>query len=82
MQAVYKVEWTEYESGWGQRPDGTTYYKDKATMDKHLKEYAAQYLNEKVTPACYTTPDAGKLIEVDAGLFTLVHSDPKGYIWK
>lgn len=85
MFAVYQVDWTEYwteyESGWGCRPDGTTYYKDKATMDKHVKEYSDMYLNDKVTPACYTMPHDGRLVEVGAELYTIVNNDPKGYIW-
>lgn len=39
MYMAVKVHWTESESGWGQRPDGTTLHKDMGVAEKYIKEY-------------------------------------------
>lgn len=33
MFAVYTIVWTEFERGWGQRPDGISYHKSKEEAD-------------------------------------------------
>ena len=45
MHAAYRVEMTESEAGWGQRPDGYIYGVTKESVEKKLKEIAskAQY---------------------------------------
>ena len=30
VTAVYYINWTEYESGWGQRPDGVSIHRSQA----------------------------------------------------
>jgi hypothetical protein len=38
---VYYVEWTEYERGFGQRPDGYTYAIDKEKLATEVRRYEA-----------------------------------------
>ena len=34
MEALYAVNYTEYERGWGQRPDGSSIHKSKTAAEK------------------------------------------------
>ena len=38
MTKLFAMEWTEYEAGWGSRPDGFTIYKTKEAAKKHILE--------------------------------------------
>jgi hypothetical protein len=62
MFALYKVEWTEYERGWGYRPDGETYYISKDLADKAIKDYWAKMPEE--VPDIYSKPSDPVLVEV------------------
>lgn len=56
MYCAYKVHWTEYERGWGQRPDGTTLHMNKSAADEYITHYlssAYRGFSEHVTP-CVT----------------------------
>lgn len=39
MRALYASYWTEYERGWGERPDGVTLFKDKPTGEARLAAF-------------------------------------------
>jgi hypothetical protein len=39
LNVVYRVEWTEYERGWGCRPDGVSYSSDLDALKAHIKSY-------------------------------------------
>lgn len=69
IKAAYRVEWTEYERGWGQRPDGVSYYATKELADKCIREYDEKYNNEDEVPDCYTKAGSPKLVEVDQELY-------------
>lgn len=75
MFAVYKIEWTEYESGWGQRPDGVSLHKDSDTAKAFKTRYESggDY-------SCYSRGDSIKLIEVDELTFNEVQE--KVSVWK
>lgn len=38
MKQVYATECTEYEAGWGQRPDGITISEDLEKLNEHIKK--------------------------------------------
>ena len=38
IYCVYKVHWTEYERGFGQRPDGTSFHKNLKDANKFIEE--------------------------------------------
>lgn len=80
IYAVYAIDWTEFERGWGQRPDGTTLYKNKSEAESHLKEDAESKKGTDV-PECYSSPGKPYLKEVVKELYEKVMSS-KGYIWQ
>lgn len=67
LYALYKIEWTEYERGWGNRPDGTTYYPTKELAEKAVTDYWARMPKE--TPDCYSSPSEPVLVEVNEELY-------------
>lgn len=75
MKAVYKITWTEFESGWGQRPDGVSLHKDSDTA----KAFKTRY-EETGDRSCYSRGGSIKLIEVDESTFDEVQTN--GSVWK
>lgn len=67
LYTLYRVEWTEYERGWGNRPDGTTYYPTKEIAVKKIKDYWDN--RPKATPDCYSSPSEPVLVEVSEELY-------------
>jgi hypothetical protein len=52
MNAAYKVYWTEYERGWGSRPDGTQVFKTKELANQIIKAYKKrQKSNSYIIPS-------------------------------
>jgi hypothetical protein len=74
---VVEVEWTESERGWGQRPDGFTYYPTlesaKADIAKHWLAMPAE------TPDIYIRPSDPEFVRVDPTFALLVQG--KGRIY-
>ncbi len=72
---LWVVQWTEYERGWGQRPDGLTLFETKEEADAHISQH---WEREKVrnpsgrTPDEYSSPDAPALMEVSESLYRAV----------
>lgn len=59
--AVWRIDWTEYERGWGSRPDGSTYYETKAEADAaHDKAIEGRGV---VAPDYYVNPSRPYLSE-------------------
>jgi hypothetical protein len=74
IYAVYKTDFTEYEAGWGQRPDGYTLATTKEKAIKHKAEYEANGSYE-----LYFRGDEPRLIEVSKEVYDIVKKD--GLIW-
>lgn len=53
---LFAMSWTEYERGWGQRPDGYTFHASVEEFDRFLKDFYAR-LPQQV-PDEYSKPDA------------------------
>lgn len=70
IRALYQIKWTEFERGWGQRPDGETYYLDKETADRAYNK-AFEGRGDCV-PDYYVNPSKPKLVEVDEELYQKV----------
>lgn len=70
IKALYCIKWTEYERGWGQRPDGETYYASKEDADEAY-EKAFEGRNGP-TPSCYVNPSKPFLVEVDEELYNKI----------
>ncbi len=73
--------WTEYERGFGCRPDGYTLYLSKDHRDKHIKNYNKKNNNLDFAPDEYTKADGNAyFIIVDKKCYDdLVES--KDVIW-
>jgi hypothetical protein len=76
IYAVYKVNWTEYERGWGQRDDGDTYYPTLEAANQHIKEYW-ESMPDGPAPDIYSKPGTPKLVEVDKATYDIVHKKKK-----
>jgi hypothetical protein len=55
MEKVHVIEGTEYERGWGSRPDGYIAFKSKAEADAYITGYNKEYNSAAHAPDCYTT---------------------------
>lgn len=80
IYSVYAVEWTEFERGWGQRPDGVSLHKSKEDAEKYVKDYDKKHNNEPTAPDCYSKWSTPKLVEVDKKVHDEVMKN--GMIWK
>lgn len=62
VAAHYRIDWTEYERGWGSRPDGSTFY---ATKEDAEAAYAAAFQGRgERTPDCYSNPSRPCLVPI------------------
>lgn len=64
MNAKYRVYFTEYERGWGSRPDG---HKDFDDI-KSAKEYADKFNSKNdlpIAPDWYMTASSPVLVDLD-----------------
>jgi hypothetical protein len=77
MKAVYAVNWTEYERGWGQRPDGHTLHLTKEDAKQYIDDYWKR--QPKDVPDDYSSPGEPKLVEVDDS--TYINVSNIGNVW-
>lgn len=75
IYAVYEIRWTEYERGWGQRPDGVSLHKSLQDALETLKKHNAEQPTDHI-PDIYTKGSDPKLIEVDKKTFDKVQKKP------
>ena len=83
IYSVYAIEWTEYERGWGQRPDGVSLHKSKEIAEQYIKDFIEKEKERNpsgAVPDEYTSPDTPRLIEVDKKVYDEVQK--KKTIWK
>jgi hypothetical protein len=52
-QNVFKVQLTEYERGWGQKPWETIYFDNEAEARQYAIDYNNKHNNEKTVPDWY-----------------------------
>lgn len=71
IYAVYEIRWTEYERGWGQRPDGVSLHKSLEDAKKALQVNQESQPKDHI-PDIYTKGSEPKLIEVDKQTFDKV----------
>lgn len=65
MNTLFCVEWTEYERGWGQRPDGAELFLNIEDLENSLKKLADSRKNDKSVPACYSSPERKIIFQLD-----------------
>lgn len=75
MNALYCISWTEYERGWGSRPDGITLHRTKEDAEEFAYTYLHKNNKSNYVPDIYSIPNGdAKLIEVSEALFKVMHS--------
>lgn len=62
--AVWVIEGTELERGWGSRPDGIVAFLTKADAEAWIIDYNRRFNNKAAAPDVYTTYSNPKLVEV------------------
>lgn len=79
---VYGISWTEFERGWGCRPDGWSLHKSEEDVSKYLENYRKSL--PKSAPDEYSTSDSekGKLIIVSESLYRKVHQSGSMRMWQ
>jgi hypothetical protein len=72
--------WTEYEAGWGCRPDGMTAHLLREDHKAFVAAYNKKYNGRMVTPSLYTLADLSpKIIDAEESLYRrLVDAKAKG----
>jgi hypothetical protein len=75
--AVYAVEWTEYERGWGQRPDGISYHRTK----EDALTFTKQYESVSKTPHYYSLGEEPMLIGVDEETYRFIENANSNRLW-
>lgn len=63
MALVYRwaIDWTEFDAGWGQRPDGSSIFETREEAENAIAEYWASERRRNpsgVTPSWYIRPSA------------------------
>jgi hypothetical protein len=78
MKALYAVSYTEYERGWGQRPDGTSYHRSEEDAKAFTKRIHGDRSGS--VPDEYTNADGPpRLVEVSDALYD--HVQVGGNYW-
>lgn len=83
MYMAVKIYWTESESGWGQRPDGTTVHKDMDIANKYIADYWKKEKERNPsgdTPSCYVRPDKPEVTPVPVEVFEYLN-EVKDSFW-
>lgn len=57
VTAVHVIEGTEFERGWGCRPDGFVAFTTRRAADEWITDYNKKYNNKTSAPDEYTTYD-------------------------
>lgn len=85
MNVCYRVEWTEYESGMGQRPDGVSYAFDKDNLERHIKriqnngDYSC-FSRAGEIGMCIITDELRQKIADSKGVYTTTRNDDPGML--
>lgn len=74
MLALVAVDWTEYERGWGSRPDGTTVHASEEAANAYINDYNAKWNNLDYVPDEYSQAGIPRLIEVNEALHAYVNA--------
>lgn len=61
----YKVQLTEYERGWGQKPWESKYFDTEAEAKKYAQDYNNTHNNEKTVPDWYVRADYVGKVELE-----------------
>ncbi len=76
---LFAMSWTEYERGWGQRPDGYTFHSSVEEFQRFLKEFYAK--QPAHVPDEYSKPNSNTptVMMVSHSLYEYVSDN--GSVW-
>ncbi len=78
-RTVYVETWTEYERGWGSRPDGFTLHIDRGSHHRFVSRYNQEHNNSAEVPDEYSQADGNvRLVKVSEKLYQKVLSSGNG----
>jgi len=85
VNKVYRIPWTEYERGWGQRPDGATLHLTlthaKRFITNHRDQMSEQVPNTYIKPDLDPYKDTLPMVDVHSDVYMmLVEKD--GSMWE
>jgi chromosome segregation ATPase len=76
---VVRQAWSEYERGWGKRPDGHTLHLTKADRDAYEAEYISKHHTSSEAPDEYSQMDGDPtLYDVDDVLYAIIKASKNG----
>ena len=83
MNAAYQIDYTEYERGWGSKPDGASLHPTKESADAHIVAHWAKYPDRKFgdAPDYYIAPGTPRLVEITEAQATALAASESGMIW-
>jgi hypothetical protein len=61
----YRVRYTEYERGWGSRPDGFTDFDSFEEADQYYRSYNAQHNTADSAPDWYMVAEEPAFVDAD-----------------
>lgn len=72
MPTAYVMSWTEFERGWGQRPDGVSLHASPEDFERYVKAFYDRRPKGGPVPDEYEQPDGAepKAVEISAELET------------
>lgn len=76
VHPVVRVNWTESERGWGERPDGYSFHLTKEDAEAYIKEYWDKMPKE--VPDEYSKPGEPLLSQVNAKTFRKIKKSKNG----
>lgn len=76
---LFAMSWTEYERGWGARPDGYTFHASVEEFQKFLSDFLDK--QPKQVPDEYSIPDGDKPIVVMVSQSLYDHVVSQGSVW-
>jgi hypothetical protein len=71
MNTLYAVHWTEYERGWGSRPDGIQFFDSEDRAKNHIAKVMAER-DARSVPDEYSSPGDIMIMQVSKDLYDLV----------
>lgn len=83
MNTVVAVNWTEYERGWGSRPDGHTFHLTFEDAEKYIAAYwdRQPLAVNGMAPDDYSAPGEPFAKKVDGATFEKLVNAKDGFIW-
>jgi hypothetical protein len=67
MNTGVRIDWTEYERGWGNRPDGTTLHRTMEVAKSYIENHWSNQPNK--APDEYSSPGTPRIVQISDFLY-------------